>query len=412
MKIIQVNKFNYPRGGADKYFIDLSQALENAGHQVAKFCMDHPRNLATPWKKYFVSRVSFNEPGYSRLKAALRILYSVQSAGKFERLIKDFQPDIIHIHNIYHQLSPSILRVAKKYRLPVVMHLHDYQQFCPNQLMYNRLGICEKCKGGRYLNCTRYRCVKGSFGKSLLASLEMFLHHSWTRLYDGNIDFYIAPSQFMKTKAVRWGLDDQKVAVVPYFINLDDYPPQYRPGKYLLYFGRLEKEKGIYTLLDAFKSLGDVGELKYLGNGSEKAALQEKIDSMKLDQTASILPAAYGPELREIIAGASLVIVPSLWYEVFGLVNIEAMASGKAVVASDIGGITELIDDGKNGFLFAAGDGPALAKKITQALSGDLQQIGKNGRNSVLRFNAAEHLDKIVSLYDDLSGRAADGQNR
>jgi len=411
MKIIQVNKFNYPRGGADKYFLDLSLALEQSGHQVAKFCMAHPQNQPSRWEKYFVSRVSFNEPGYSRLKAAARILYSFEAAKKFERLIKDFQPDLIHLHNIYHQISPSILRVAKKHNLPVIMHLHDYQQFCPNQLMYNRLGICEKCRGKKYLNCTRYRCVKDSSLKSFLATLEMSLHHRWMNIYEKNIDRYVAPSEFMKQKAVEWGLKAGKVSVLPYFINLDNYQADYRPGKYLLYFGRLEKEKGVYVLLDAFKLLKNNCQLKYLGNGSEAAGLLARIEKENLAPSVSISPAVYGAELSETIAAAAMVVVPSLWYEVFGLVNIEAMASGKAVVASASGGITELIRENDNGFLSVPGDCQDLAEKIDLALQSDLEQIGRNGRKFASRFNAPDHLGKLVSLYDDLTGSRANGQN-
>lgn len=132
MRILQVNKFNYIRGGAEKYFIEISKNLEELGHQVAIFSMHHPKNNPSPWEKYFVSRLSFNEAKLrDRLITPGRILYSLEAKRKFKSLVKDFKPDIIHIHNIYHQISPSILDVAKKYQIPVVMHLHDYKLICP-----------------------------------------------------------------------------------------------------------------------------------------------------------------------------------------------------------------------------------------------------------------------------------------
>ena len=133
MRILQVNKYNYLRGGSEKYFIELSKELERAGHQVAIFSMRHPKNLPSLWEKYFVSRVSFSENSlYYSLLRPFRVLYSFEAKRKFSKLIKKFKPDIIHIHNIYHQISPSILPVAKKYNIPVVMHLHDYKLICPN----------------------------------------------------------------------------------------------------------------------------------------------------------------------------------------------------------------------------------------------------------------------------------------
>ena len=133
MKIIEVNKFYYRRGGAESYLLDIEKKLQSEGHQVAIFSMKHPKNQPSVWEKYFVSRLSFNEGSlWDKIRYPFRLFYSFEAKRKFEKLVKDFQPDVIHIHNIYHQISPSILPIAKKYGVPVYMHLHDYKLICPN----------------------------------------------------------------------------------------------------------------------------------------------------------------------------------------------------------------------------------------------------------------------------------------
>ena len=144
MKILQVNQFYYPRGGADKYFLDLTRTLTEAGHQVAVFSMVHPKNWPSPWSPYFVSRVSFNEGNLvDKLKTPGRVLYSLEAKRKFARLVRDFQPEIIHLHNIYHHISPSILTVAQEYKIPVVLHLQDYKLICANHSLFTKGAICE-----------------------------------------------------------------------------------------------------------------------------------------------------------------------------------------------------------------------------------------------------------------------------
>ncbi|KKQ59875.1 MAG: group 1 glycosyl transferase [Parcubacteria group bacterium GW2011_GWE2_38_18] len=174
MRVLLVNKFNYLKGGADKYFIELAETLNQAGVETAKFCMSDEKNLPDKNNKYFLSKIDFNDFKLGdAFKYLGRILFSIEAAKKFESLLNDFKPDIVHIHNIYHQISPSILRVAKRHKLPVVMHLHDFKLLCPNYKMYTQNQVCERCKGGKFFNCTRYRCLKNSYAKSLLATIEM-----------------------------------------------------------------------------------------------------------------------------------------------------------------------------------------------------------------------------------------------
>ncbi len=406
MKVLQVNKFNHLVGGADKYFLDLAELLPLRGVETAKFCMAHPDNLPDKYAQYFASQADFNDYNIiGGLKNAGRMIYSREAARRFEKVVKVFRPDRVHLHNIYHQLSPSLLPTAKKYGLPVVMHLHDYKYLCPNYKLYNARGVCERCRGGKYYNCARYKCLKDSRSKSALAALEMYIHHRLLRIYEKNVDLFIAPSEFMKNKYLEWGGDPAKITVVPYFIKTDEYEPKFTPGDYFLYYGRLSGEKGVGTLLKAFKCLiknRPEAKLKIIGKGPEFGNLKLEIGNLGLADSVKLLGAKYGEELRQIVAGSLAVIVPSEWYEVSGIVIMEANALGKPVVGANIGGIGENIADNETGMLFTPGQAGELANKMKILMNNPAlaEILGKQGRERVVGRNSPKkHLDKIIEIY-------------
>ncbi|MFH1412853.1 MAG: glycosyltransferase family 4 protein [bacterium] len=398
MKVLQVNKFNYLRGGADKYFLDLSEMLEKHGVEVAKFCMRDSNNLLSKFEDYFVSKIDFNS---FRFKYLFRIIYNFKAAKKFKRLLEDFKPDIIHIHNIYHQISPSILPVAKKKNIPVVMHVHDYKLVCPNYKMFARDKICEQCKGGKYYKCLRTKCFKNSLFKSLLASIEMYLHHKVWNIYHKNINLYIAPTEFVKNKLIEWGVDENKIKILHHYIDVNEFKPDYEPGDYFVYFGRLSKEKGVDKLVQVMPEIKDI-KLKIIGSGPEHKAIQNKIDALNLKGKVEIMGPKHNNELKEIIRKSYAVIAPSQWYEVFGLVNLEAAALGKLVIASKIGGIPEVVKDKQTGLLFQHDSSEDLIEKINWALNNPekVKKMGYQAREFVeQKFKPARHLQDILGVY-------------
>ncbi|MEI8361260.1 MAG: glycosyltransferase family 4 protein [bacterium] len=404
MRILQVNKFNYQKGGSEKYFLELSEALEQQGHEVAKFSMQNPLNFKDKNEKYFVSQVDFNQGSfYDKIRAAFRLFWSFEAAKKFDQLLLDFQPEVVHIHNIYHQLSPSILLKAKKRRIPVIMHLHDYKLLCPNMKMYNQGGVCEQCKGGRYFNCTLKRCLKESYLKSLLASLEMYFHHAILKIYERVITTYIAPSMFVLKKAIEWGVEQDKIVHLPYFIKTVDYEPQYEPGDYLLFYGRLVKEKGVKTLLLAYQTLGHkVPNLKIVGAGPEYKELEQQIKELGLASKVVMTGPKYGETLKQLVANCYAIIVPSEWYEVTGIVNMEASILGKPVLAANIGGIGEVVKNKETGLLFKSGSVKSLSEALGLLLSDEAlaRQFGEAGHEYIVKnYNKKNHLSKIVSVY-------------
>jgi len=400
MKILQVNKFHYPRGGADKYFLNLSQGLQAAGEEVAVFSMDHPKNWPSPWSPYFVSRISFNEGGLKdRLKAPGRILYSLEAKKKFTKLLNDFTPDIIHIHNIYHQISPSILDAAAKKNIPVVMHLHDYKLICPNYQLFVNQEICEACRPQRYYKCIQKNCFKKSRSKSVLAALEMYWHHYFLKIYRRNIRLFIAPSEFMKQEVVSFGWPADRIVVLrnPFDPEMAGNTPG-TPDDYLLYFGRLSPEKGIETLIKAAAISGD--RVKIAGSGESAASLERLAN--KLGASVDFLGFKDGSELTELILKAKAIVIPSIWAENMPLALLEALHLGKIVIAANVGGLPELVKDGENGLLFPAGQEKELAAKL-QSLAGlDRKKMEQAAKASVAPLSPTANIQAIREIYQSI----------
>lgn len=391
MKILQVNKYYYPKGGADKYFLNISKALEKQGHQVAVFAMQDKDNLSSQYSQYFSKNVSFDK--YS-LKTAFKIIYNLEAKRKFEKLVVDFKPDIIHYHNIYHQLSPSILSVAKKHRIKSVMHLHDYKLICPNYQLFVNNKPCQKCKKYKYYNCVLNKCHKDSYLKSALVALEMYIHHPILNIYKKNIDHFISPSQFLKNKFVEFAWDENKFSVLvnPIDDNLLNKHTETEED-YLLYFGRLSKEKGIETLIEA--CLKTKQKLKILGTGLD---YKSKYSSDLIE----FLGFKEGKSLSVIINKAKAVVIPSIWWENMPLNMLEALSLSKIVIASEVGGMPEIIKDKFNGFLFKAGDSDDLARVIRNLDNYDLERIKQEAKTSVKDYTLENNLKQLMSIYSKL----------
>jgi len=417
MKILQVNQYYYPRGGADKYFLDLSESLKKAGHEVAVFSMEHPKNLETPYSKYFVSRVSFNNQSLKdKIKTPGRVLYSLEAKRKFTKLLEDFKPDIIHCHNIYHHLSPSILDAAKKKHIPVVMHLHDYELICPNHLLFTKGHYCEACRPNKYQACIRNKCVKNSYSGSALAAFEMYLHHSVLKIYEKNINLFIAPSNFLKNTVVSFGHDPRQIEVVYNPHNLGTAEPNQNeinknnpvaPVSYYLYFGRLSEEKGLDILIQAANKSKQ--KIIIAGSGYE----EEKLKKIVKDLNAPIdfIGFKTGSELIAIIRQAQAIIIPSIWAENMPLSLLEALSLNKVVIVSNIGGMPEVIKDNENGLLFETGNCNELAAKIDylNSLEPDKRLLlEKRAGETAQLFSAEKNLEAIINIYKKLTKTAAE----
>jgi glycosyltransferase involved in cell wall biosynthesis len=398
MKILQVNKFNYPRGGADKYFLELGQILAAKGHEVAVFCMEHPKNYPSPFSKYFVSRLSFNDKSFKNiLRAPGRILWSRQAARRFGRLLDDFKPDIIHCHNIYHQLSPSILPEARKRRIPVIMHVHDYKLVCPNYKLYTQGKTCFRCRGGAYYQCTVHNCYQ-SWPRSFLASVEAYLHNSILNIYRRDVDNFICPSLFAKEQLQLNNFPQDKLSLI---YNFPDQlaEPTIKTGlkPYLLYFGRLSAEKGLIGLLEGLAKTDE--NLIIAGEGPQLKELEQLIGQLGLKERVNLVGFKSGAELADLIANAQAVVMASLWPENMPLSVLEALSLGRPVIASNSGGVPEIVKDGENGFLFQAGDGLSLKQAIDRFHLADKDRLHQRAKDSVANLTPDHHYQEIIKLY-------------
>ena len=403
MKILQVNKYHYPKGGADKYYLKLSQKLKEANYEVANFSMLHPKNLDSKWSKYFVSNIEFNNSKFiDKLKTPGRIIYSLEAKNKFEKLVKDFKPDIVHLHNIYHQISPSILNITRKYQIPTIIHLHDYKLICPNYQLFTNNHTCQACLKQKYYNCFLKKCLKNSYSKSALASLEMYIHHSILNIYKKNIDHLISPSKFLKNKFVEFGWQENKFSVV--YNSFDSKlkaKKDFKRKNYLLYFGRLSKEKGVDVLLNALKSTNE--SLKIVGSGPYENQLKKLAKEKNLN--VEFLGFKEGDDLISIISETKAVVIPSIWWENMPLNMLEALSLEKPVIASSTGGMPEIIKEGENGLLFKPGSVSELREKIKKLNQLDLDKMGKKAKESVKHLNEDSNLKAIEKIYNSFKKR-------
>ncbi|HRH32526.1 MAG TPA: glycosyltransferase [bacterium] len=402
MKILIVNKFYYLRGGAEQYVLTMEAKLKEEGHEVAIFSMHHPKNLSTPWSKYFVSRVSFNEGNlWNRLKGAGRTIYSFEARRKFKKIIKDFKPDVIHYHNIYHQLSPSILSVARKYNIPSVMHLHDYKLISANYSLFSRGKINYNGVAPRYYRCFLDKSFQNSYAKSLIVTLEMYLHHTILKSYEKNINLYLTPSNFMKDICVTFGVPEKKITALYSFTPFKLTPSTESLSNFILYFGRLSEEKGVDVLLEAIAASDNKPTLKIIGRGPKETELKELANSLKLDHV-EFLGHLEAEDLRLTIERAVAIVIPSIWLENMPSTLLEALTLGKVVIASKIGGLDELIKDQVNGLLFPLGDSQALAAILDNLSKININLISLEAKKSVETFTIDRHYKELMTIYKDI----------
>jgi glycosyltransferase involved in cell wall biosynthesis len=403
MNILMVNKFFYRFRGAESYMMALSNLLTTEGYNVIPFCMNHEKNEYSPYTKYFVNNIDYYQANFFRqIQNSFKIIYSVEAKKKITKCIRQERPVLAHVHNIYHQLSPSILGPLKKFGLPIVMTAHDYKLICANYKLFSQGTVCERCKNKSFYHSIIQKCVKDSLFGSTVNCIEMYIHHI-IGFYKKHVDRFIAPSIFMKNKLIECGIEKKRVQYIPHFIDLNSYAPKYEPGDYILFFGRLEREKGVFELIEAMKRNRNI-KLLIVGNGLIKEKL--KIESEKAGLLNILfLGSKNWEELQQIIRDSMFVVVPPIWHEVFGLTIAESFAFGKPVIGTNIGAISELIDDGVNGFLCEPGNSEELAEKISMlcGMIRKIPELGKEARKKIEQFyNKKEHINAIISVYNDL----------
>lgn len=380
MKVLLVNKFLYPKGGSETYVFEVGKMLEHMGHSVTYFGQANDKNIVG--NKY-------NLLAKSKVLNPLELIYSRVNYKKFRELILKEKPDIIHLNNINFQLTPSVIYAARDCGTPVVWTVHDPQLVCPNHRLFIEYKgeVCTKCVHGDISNCVKNRCFDNSYIKSKIGYLEAEKYIK-SNIYS-YVSKFICPSRFM-ADMLKNRFADNRIAVLR---NYSKFSKNICAGKedYILYYGRLSEEKGIRTLL---KAVPGYVKFKIAGRGPLEKLL------VNLSENVEFVGFKTGDELKKLIRRAKFTVYPSEWYENCPFSIIESISFGTPVIGANIGGIPELIDNGKTGLLFEAGNVTDLRTSIERLYNDNalLSEMIENTKNCSFT-NLEDYCNELIKIY-------------
>jgi glycosyltransferase involved in cell wall biosynthesis len=406
MKILLVNTRHFCGGGDSTYTFNLADLLSSHGHEVAFFAMQDKRNLPDPNTDLFVSSIDFRELNQHKtlvngVKVLTRTIYSTEARRKFAMLLDRFSPDIIHLQNYLGHISLSILFEARQRSLPVVWTLHDYYLACPNaHFLIDRTGqICEACRGGRFYQAIFKRCKKDSLLASGMAAFVAYCNR-WMGVLE-KVDVFLTPSRFLRSKLLENGLDENQVHHLPLFLPQDNFWEDEQDQGYLLFLGKLEAIKGIEVLIEAARRAKEVPLLIAGGVGEPLSSRLPEI----LPENVKYVGLKHGQELADLTHNALAIVLPSICYENQPFSILEAFAAGKAVIASDLGGMTELVVHRERGLLVKPGEPDALADAMQWAVTNQnsMKEMGRNARQYALdNYSPEKHYHSLMDIYSQV----------
>jgi len=394
MRIIQINKFFTPRGGADVYYLELIKLLREKGFDVIPFSMKLPlsrmsdlpgysAHLYEYWQNFFVNFVDFSRPWRHPLRA-LELFWRPEAAVKMRALLKQEikgseTQTVAHLHNIYHQISPSILPVLRQWQIPVVMSVHD-------------LGIISSLYAENLL-------------EKVVCQLEVNLHKN---LYRNYVDVFLAPSKFVRRELIKAGFPKSKIKILPLFAPSPKQAVNYSsPRPFILYFGRLQREKGVDILLEALALTRTKPDLIICGRGSGREFLHLKNLAQKLGIQGKVLFQGFRApkELAGFIKACLFPVFPSRVPETFGLGILESFVLGKPAIGPAWGAVPELITHKKSGLLFEPLSAKDLADKIDYLVNRPelAGELGRNAREFSQEFSSQRHIRRLLAIYSQIT---------
>jgi len=397
MKILVANKFFFRNGGSEVVMFQEREFLRSQGHEVVDFSMHDERNIESLHVAHFVGRQDYRSGSkFGKIKSACALIHSTEAVRRIGALIDETEPDLVHCHNIYHQLTPSVIGAAKTRGVPVVLTLHDYKPVCPVYTRFHHGHCCSECLDGKFGRVVKNRCADGSLSKSVLLYAEAIVQR-WLGSYE-KVTRFIAPSHFMRDSVLH-RFKSEQVELLYNGVDIVGIPVVDRDDGYVLYLGRLSGEKGIETLLRAHADAAGAWPLVVAGTGPMGDDFKAKYP------TAKFVGHQSDATLQETISGASVVVVPSEWYENCPMSVLEAMAYGKPVVGSRMGGIPELVSDGETGLLFDAGNVDQLRAHLDALMASPALRhaMGQRARLRAEReFSLDKHNTGLMTIYESL----------
>ncbi len=409
MKIVLVNYRYFISGGPERYYFNIKELLEQKGHDVIPFSIKGSRNfLAGDYEKYFLDIVD-DEVYFAKnkkksirviMKSFSRMFYSLEARRKFGQLLDDTQPDVVYIMQFHNKMSPSIIDAAKKRGIPVIHRISDFQYMCPNALFYNeRTGVCEDCLKGMRLSCIRNKCVLNS---SVFSAIKMAA--KWFHDITGvarMIDAFVVPSTFTVKKLEEYGIPQRKMHHIPTFFNLKETNPEVEYQPFVLYVGRIEKQKGLMTLVKAFESTDY--ELKIIGFSNDGYEDELKTYLQRKQHHIEFLGRMTFDEMIPYLKSCRCTVVPSEWYDNFPNVILESFAYKKAVIATDFGSLPELVLDGMTGLTFKYADACDLQAKVVYMLQhpDEAMAMGEHAFQAVVeKYSPERHYQQLRTLFE------------
>jgi glycosyltransferase involved in cell wall biosynthesis len=411
VRIVFVANWWYRRGGLGAVMFDEAEELTRRGHEVIPFASNHQYNVETPWSRYFpefreTADLGESMPLQYRVSTGIRLVRNSEAAASFARLLGDVRPNAIHLHNTVRQLSPAVLGVARRRRIPVVMTQHDYSLICPQgQLYKGERSACTapNCVSGNPLAALAFRCIRRRAIPSAFVAAEYALHRS-TGAYLDPVRLLLAPSHFVERSLLSGGVPEGKIR---YLANGVAHGPEPNPvpasGGHILFAGRLAREKGLEVLLDAARSMPDV-PIVVAGDGPLRRQLESS-------GPASVrFVGQQSPEDLHRLRVESLALVsPSTWYENAPIAVLEAMRDGRPVIVSSLGGQPELVEGGA-GLVVQPKDPRALAAAIRYVWTdrAAAARMGEASRRRLLaRYTLDHHVTELEAIYREVTGLTA-----
>ena len=391
MRILLANKYFYARGGDCVYTIALKDLLEKNGHKVAMFSMQHPKNFNSEFDFYWPSNVEYGEATNKNLiEKIVRPIYSAEVKKAWLQIIRDFNPDVVHLNNIHTQLSPLLAELAYKNGIPVFWTLHDFKLICPAYSFLRNGEICEDCLSNK-LSVVKHKCIKNNFLASILGYTEAQV---WSReKLENYTSKFICPSKFLKNKMQSAGFDASKMVHLSNFAKAEKINPFSEREDYYVYLGRLSQEKGIETLLQVATTLNY--RLKVIGDGPLSKIMREKYSTGNIE----FMGHCTWETIQPILMKARFMLIPTECYENNPLSVIEAHTLGTPVLGGQIGGIPELIRENENGMLFQAANKEDLKNKIEQMMAKNDWNYNNIANVSMEKYSGHAYYQKLIKLY-------------
>jgi glycosyltransferase involved in cell wall biosynthesis len=397
-------------GGPERYMFSVIELLKKNGHKVIPLTLKLSKNNFSEYSHYFLPPVFGDQIShfkdaklsfFDKLRLLSTAMYSLTALRRVREVVKREAIDVVYLLNICNYISPSVIQGAKDAGASVVMRLSDPNFICASYIHFREGQVCFKCQQDGVINALRHRCVRGSLSLTLARALTIKFHQL-IGIYK-KVDGFVAPSRFLVKSLIDAGLPKERIFYVPSFVDLNLYEPQFKIGKYVLYFGRLSEEKGVEVLLNAWSTFGVKGPpLLIVGNGEDKNKLLQIRNQLGL-KNVEFKNFVNQKELIDIIKKCAFVVIPSLCHDNSPMVAYETMACGKPLIASKLGGLADQVENNVSGFLVSPGEPEELARAVQKLWTNPelIRRFGMSARERMeVLFSPDNHLRSLEKIFN------------